>query len=82
MNLGYGIYSEETCHKHNGWYVFITKFTSSDDVVVYRWLKSKHRDQKDKYCLWCDKNPRGRKINTKYFLDHDECLEFAKSQCV
>lgn len=82
MKIGWGIYSEEKVEAINGWFLFTTKFTAEDGTIVYRWFKTKHRDQDYKFCLWQDKNRLGRKLETKYFTDRKLCELYGRLQCV
>lgn len=75
-------YGEEVRLFKDDWYIFITKAIVApphehEGKAFFRYLITRHRDQKDKYALWKDKNPRARKFETKHFLSLQEARDTA-----
>lgn len=74
---GWGIYTDNYCKQVGKVWVHISKFNDESGISYWRWFTSVNRWPEDCGLLWRDKNRAGRKLDTKYFLSRDECLQHA-----
>ena len=77
-------YGSHTRFEHEGWFVFVTDATITEPAEhkgrkIWQYAISRHRDQKDLYAIWKDKNPRARKFENHFFTDRDEAVAAAKA---
>lgn len=66
---------EIVCPRTGTWYCYTVKATpEKDGQPFYRWAVSRSANQAHLHALWKDKNPRGRKFDTRYCATREEAL--------
>lgn len=71
---------EIVCARTGTWYCYTVKATpTGEEKPFYRWALSRSANQQNLYALWKDKNPRGRKFETKYCATREEAVGCARN---
>jgi hypothetical protein len=77
---GWGIHSDEHVFKYKDVFIHTTKYTDNCGAFYWRFYTSLRGDRKDSGYLWRDKNPRGRKFESRFFTTKEEAMDKAKSE--